>query len=600
MIGFSALSSNESDEVDIDSMTIAEYKLHIAKQGLKKNPLNDHSYSFTSNPQPVDKELSFEKDVERLRQLLTPTVHALPEPNLVVQPYVLLIPYPDEVKVVRQEELDNDIDSIPTQEPDVNDDLIQPLIPQTVHTMPPYDAYVVTDTKPILEELLEEFEDEILYITLVDEEADFNPIRDIKELKLLIDIDHESSFTKIKAFLCIITTNVEFEPFIQQLNPLPSVSQSLKSSTKMGKKRREMTSPLWLLQPRDGRMDIYSGSWMDISGCWADIYGSSRDISGCWSDIYSGPVQIYSGASQIYSGSWMDIFARWTDITGSCLDISGRNGNSGITIEEYMFSLKLKRLLETAKFITEKLLSTGNDDDDEIGIKQSSENISIEPSCNMPRNERHKWLRFDTQGYTEEEQLDFKTPVRGQAPELVNTTDFFFLRSMDEGTMMLGGQFIAQLGIHFRVITEQSLHTLTTKVLELPTINLEELIRLRICKRLMDTIVWVVVCPQRHQVEAMGKAAEIDPEAPQDAHVGQEDVQADLAPQMPQEAIPASRNIAQRLHKVKEKVHQLSKGLRDQHVMIEGFVSEQARYSAWMVDRMIEFIEQRGLRYQRV
>ncbi|GKA92929.1 hypothetical protein Tco_0814854 [Tanacetum coccineum] len=25
------------------------------------------------------------------------------------------------------------------------------------------------------------------------------------------------------------------------------------------------------------------------------------------------------------------------------------------------------------------------------------------------RNERHEWLRFDTQGYTEEEQLDFET-----------------------------------------------------------------------------------------------------------------------------------------------------------------------------------------------
>nr|GEZ85390.1 hypothetical protein [Tanacetum cinerariifolium]GEZ85892.1 hypothetical protein [Tanacetum cinerariifolium] len=62
------VSSNESDEVDIDSMTIAEYELYIVKQGLRKNTLNDHSYSFTSNfcdqlpyirnPQPDDRELS--------------------------------------------------------------------------------------------------------------------------------------------------------------------------------------------------------------------------------------------------------------------------------------------------------------------------------------------------------------------------------------------------------------------------------------------------------------------------------------------------------------------------------------------------------------
>ncbi|GJT12031.1 hypothetical protein Tco_0859073 [Tanacetum coccineum] len=66
-----SVSSDKSNEVDIDSMTIAEYELYIVKQGLRKNPLNDHSYSFTSNfcdqlpytpnPQPDDKELSFEE-----------------------------------------------------------------------------------------------------------------------------------------------------------------------------------------------------------------------------------------------------------------------------------------------------------------------------------------------------------------------------------------------------------------------------------------------------------------------------------------------------------------------------------------------------------
>ncbi|GJV55543.1 hypothetical protein Tco_1456548 [Tanacetum coccineum] len=117
------------------------------------------------------------KDVESLRQLLTPTIHTFLEPNLVVQPYVPLIPFPNEVKVVRQEEPDNDISSIPTQ-------------------------------------LLEEFGDKILDITVVDEEDDFNSTKDIEELERLISIDHESSLTKIKAFWCIVTTNVEFEPLI--------------------------------------------------------------------------------------------------------------------------------------------------------------------------------------------------------------------------------------------------------------------------------------------------------------------------------------------------------------------------------------------------
>ncbi|GJT81804.1 retrovirus-related pol polyprotein from transposon TNT 1-94 [Tanacetum coccineum] len=57
---------------------------------------------------------------------------------------------------------------------------------------------------------------------------------------------------------------------------------------------------------------------------------------------------------------------------------------------------------------------------------------------------------------------------QGQAPENVTTTDLFFLKSMDEGTVLC---------IHFGVITEQSLQTLTIKVHELPTIDIVELIR---------------------------------------------------------------------------------------------------------------------------
>ncbi|GJW92363.1 hypothetical protein Tco_0169916 [Tanacetum coccineum] len=102
------------------------------------------------------------EDVERLRQLLTPTIHDLPIPEPVVQA------------------------------------------------------------------------DELLEITVVDEEEDCNPITDIKELS------------------CIVKKNVEFEPFIQQLNLLRRVSQSSKSSTKTGKKSREMASPVRLLQQREG------------------------------------------------------------------------------------------------------------------------------------------------------------------------------------------------------------------------------------------------------------------------------------------------------------------------------------------------------------
>ncbi|GJU51510.1 hypothetical protein Tco_1221065 [Tanacetum coccineum] len=118
------LSSNMSNEVYIDSITIAEYELYIAKQCLKKDPLNDHSYSQNGSRKPQEKQEKAKvddydegnmdniwditvEDVERLRKLLTPTIHILPEPDHVVKPYVPLILLPNELKVVREEESDN-------------------------------------------------------------------------------------------------------------------------------------------------------------------------------------------------------------------------------------------------------------------------------------------------------------------------------------------------------------------------------------------------------------------------------------------------------------------------------------------------------------
>ncbi|GKC22930.1 hypothetical protein Tco_1025080 [Tanacetum coccineum] len=67
----SLISPNVSDDVAIESMTIAEYKLYVAKKGLRKNQPNGHSYSVTSNfynqspckpnPQPKDDALSFDE-----------------------------------------------------------------------------------------------------------------------------------------------------------------------------------------------------------------------------------------------------------------------------------------------------------------------------------------------------------------------------------------------------------------------------------------------------------------------------------------------------------------------------------------------------------
>ncbi|GJY90459.1 retrovirus-related pol polyprotein from transposon TNT 1-94 [Tanacetum coccineum] len=82
--------------------------------------------------------------------------------------------------------------------PDEMDEIVQPLIPEPIHTTPPNDDYVEPATKSILDELLEKFGDEILNVTMVDEEANFNPTKDLEELERLLTKEPQSNFTKIQ------------------------------------------------------------------------------------------------------------------------------------------------------------------------------------------------------------------------------------------------------------------------------------------------------------------------------------------------------------------------------------------------------------------
>ncbi|GJU80565.1 hypothetical protein Tco_1282930 [Tanacetum coccineum] len=84
--------------------------------------------------------------------------------------------------------------------PDEIDEIVQPLIPEPIHTTPPNDDYVAPATKSILDELLEELRDEILNVTMVDEEADFYPTKDLEELERLLAMRPQSNFTEIQGY----------------------------------------------------------------------------------------------------------------------------------------------------------------------------------------------------------------------------------------------------------------------------------------------------------------------------------------------------------------------------------------------------------------
>ncbi|GKE53236.1 hypothetical protein Tco_1488392, partial [Tanacetum coccineum] len=81
-----------------------------------------------------------------------------------------------------------------------------------------------------------------------------------------------------------------------------------------------------------------------------------------------------------------------------------------------------------------------------------------------------------------------------------------------QGARMSGGHFIARLGVHFRVITEESLRTLNVEVRGLTMINIEELVRLRIHDRLGVVVTWVAMGPERQQVRAVAGATHVHPE----------------------------------------------------------------------------------------
>ncbi|GJV00510.1 hypothetical protein Tco_1329780 [Tanacetum coccineum] len=165
---------------------------------------------------------------------------------------------------------------------------------------------------------------------------------------------------------------------------------------------------------------------------------------------------------------------------------------------------------------------------------------------------------------------------RSQAPEKVTVTDLFYLRGMDVGSVNIsyllarylrlftagrkskalisGGQFVARLAKHFRLLTEERLQGLTVIAPALPVIDMAELVRLQICVEINDTWACIALGPEKQPDAATGV-----PRAAEDAPAVDEGDQAVLAPvQAPQQPPPpppaVGRTMPQRLGRLKEEV----------------------------------------------
>ncbi|GJV29105.1 hypothetical protein Tco_1385553 [Tanacetum coccineum] len=212
------VSTNESNDVDIENMTIAEYNLYVAKQGLGMNPLNNHSYGFTPQffaqpphkPNTGKKDSDFDKILDELFRTEAENIkrmgHDIVQDSIWEQ---------DDDSEEDQEEDSDDGDTFDMWDitvedverirkffnvPDDTDEVVQPLIPEPIHTTPPNDDYVAPATKLILDKLLEELKDKILNVTMVDDEADFNPIKDLEELERLLAKEPQLNFMEIQGY----------------------------------------------------------------------------------------------------------------------------------------------------------------------------------------------------------------------------------------------------------------------------------------------------------------------------------------------------------------------------------------------------------------
>ncbi|GKE34505.1 hypothetical protein Tco_1453827 [Tanacetum coccineum] len=81
----------------------------LVPRNLPPTPFLGHLKEQMGSPCRTRKTDITSKDVERLMQLLTPTIHTLPNLEPVVQPYMPLGSVHDTKKIIREEEQDYDV-----------------------------------------------------------------------------------------------------------------------------------------------------------------------------------------------------------------------------------------------------------------------------------------------------------------------------------------------------------------------------------------------------------------------------------------------------------------------------------------------------------
>ncbi|GKB56168.1 hypothetical protein Tco_0912354, partial [Tanacetum coccineum] len=166
-----------------------------------------------------------------------------------------------------------------------------------------------------------------------------------------------------------------------------------------------------------------------------------------------------------------------------------------------------------------------------------------------------------------------------------------FAAGRKSGALISGGQFLAQLAEHFRLLAEERHRGLTVISPALSVIDMTKLVRLQICMEIDDTWAWVALGPERQSNVAAGVLG-----AAEDASAVDEGDQAVpspvQAPHQPPPPPPAvGRTMPQRLGRLEEEVQGLQQDVRILRGLVERSMTDQRRFSTWMISCMTRLME---------
>ncbi|GJR85441.1 hypothetical protein Tco_0209452 [Tanacetum coccineum] len=181
--------------------------------------------------------------------------------------------------------------------------------------------------------------------------------------------------------------------------------------------------------------------------------------------------------------------------------------------------------------------------------------------------------------------ISYSISGRGQAPEKYL---FRHAEGRKSGSRLSGGHFIRRLAHHFGLVSDDGLRGLSVVTRELPLIDMGELVKLNICIEVAQGV-------KRHPVAAAAASG-----GAKDALDVDEGAQAVLAPIHAPPPLPpaAGRTMPQRLGILEEEIQGLRQDIRSLRGLVERSMTDQDRFSTWMVSCMTQLMEASGRTYQ--